>query len=140
MSFAVNLQTYKRAPVHFYDPLKAPLLDHYRQVLSKSCLPRLLYDWKPIYRLKVPAIRAVLDYLKCVPITANPMRRPLILPSLSFLLLFILFVLLLETNELDHINIFEWAFMVYAFGVLDQIWLFLVLNQRWYLQASPLIG
>ncbi len=24
------IQTYKRTPVHFYDPHKAPLLDHYR--------------------------------------------------------------------------------------------------------------
>ncbi|KAF9006151.1 hypothetical protein BDQ17DRAFT_1389716 [Cyathus striatus] len=35
--------TYKRTPVHFYDPHRAPLLDH--------------------YRLKVPAIRSVLEYL-----------------------------------------------------------------------------
>jgi len=25
-------QTYKRTPVHFYDPHNAPLLDHYRSV------------------------------------------------------------------------------------------------------------
>ena len=35
-------QTYKRTPIHFYDPRKAPLLDH--------------------YRLKVPAVRSVLEY------------------------------------------------------------------------------
>ncbi|KAF8323515.1 uncharacterized protein EI90DRAFT_2935528, partial [Cantharellus anzutake] len=74
---AILSDTYKRAPVHFYDPLRAPLLDH--------------------YRLKVPAIRAVLDYL-------------------NFLLLFILFVLFLETNELGRINIFEWAFIIYGLG------------------------
>ncbi|KAG2011863.1 calcium activated cation channel [Coprinopsis cinerea AmutBmut pab1-1] len=34
--------TYKRNPIHFYDPHKAPLLDH--------------------YRLKVPFIRSVLEY------------------------------------------------------------------------------
>ncbi|KAJ3983417.1 hypothetical protein F5890DRAFT_1523449 [Lentinula detonsa] len=34
--------TYKRNPIHFYDPHKAPLLDH--------------------YRLKVPLIRSVLEY------------------------------------------------------------------------------
>lgn len=35
-------QTYKRKTIHFYDPRKAPLLDH--------------------YRLKVPAVRSVLEY------------------------------------------------------------------------------
>ncbi|TFK65590.1 hypothetical protein BDN72DRAFT_900556 [Pluteus cervinus] len=35
--------TYKRNPVHFYDPYRAPLLDH--------------------YRLKVPVIRSFLDYI-----------------------------------------------------------------------------
>jgi hypothetical protein len=35
-------QTYKRNPIHFYDPHKAPLLDHYRCVEvahSASCCP-----------------------------------------------------------------------------------------------------
>ncbi|EPQ56311.1 hypothetical protein GLOTRDRAFT_128260 [Gloeophyllum trabeum ATCC 11539] len=69
--------TYKRNPIHFYDPHKAPLLDH--------------------YRLKVPAIRMVLEYL-------------------DFLLLFILFVFALELNQRDRVNIAEGAFMVYALG------------------------
>ncbi|PFH51765.1 hypothetical protein AMATHDRAFT_2680 [Amanita thiersii Skay4041] len=41
-SHSILSDTYKRTPVHFYDPHKAPLLDH--------------------YRLKVPSIRSVLEY------------------------------------------------------------------------------
>ncbi|RPD64222.1 hypothetical protein L226DRAFT_460344 [Lentinus tigrinus ALCF2SS1-7] len=69
--------TYKRNPIHFYDPHKAPLLDH--------------------YRLKVPAIRSVLEYT-------------------NFLVLFVLFVCAIEFSELDHINLAEIVFMVYALG------------------------
>ncbi|EJF64109.1 hypothetical protein DICSQDRAFT_100749 [Dichomitus squalens LYAD-421 SS1] len=69
--------TYKRNPIHFYDPHKAPLLDH--------------------YRLKVPAIRSVLEYT-------------------NFLVLFILFICAIEFNELDGINTAEIVFMVYALG------------------------
>ncbi|KAF7985141.1 hypothetical protein HWV62_7698 [Athelia sp. TMB] len=71
-------QTYKRTPIHFYDPHKAPLLDH--------------------YRLKVPAVRSVLEYTK----------------GHSFIILFILFVFTLETNDLDRINPAEVIFMVYV--------------------------
>ncbi|KAI6126399.1 hypothetical protein EV401DRAFT_2055309 [Pisolithus croceorrhizus] len=63
-------------PIHFYDPHKAPLLDH--------------------YRLKVPAIRSVLDYF-----------------SSSFSLLF---VIAIETNESDRINTPELVFMVCGLG------------------------
>ncbi|KAF8216497.1 hypothetical protein K438DRAFT_2007356 [Mycena galopus ATCC 62051] len=69
--------TYKRTPIHFYDPHKAPLLDH--------------------YRLKVPAIRSVLEYF-------------------NFLLLFILFVIAMEFNELKRINFSEALFIIYALG------------------------
>ncbi|KAF8318776.1 hypothetical protein DL93DRAFT_345555 [Clavulina sp. PMI_390] len=69
--------TYKKTPVHFYDPTKAPLLDH--------------------YRLKVPAIRSVLEYM-------------------NFLILFLLFITVLETNEIAYMNAFEWLFMVYGIG------------------------
>ncbi|KAF8586037.1 hypothetical protein K439DRAFT_1646379 [Ramaria rubella] len=69
--------TYKRTPVHFYNPHKAPLLDH--------------------YRLKVPAVRSVLEYI-------------------NFLFLFILFVRALEYNDLHRINISEAFFMVFALG------------------------
>jgi len=69
--------TYKRTPIHFYDPHSAPLLDH--------------------YRLKVPAIRSVLEYL-------------------NFLLLFVLFVVALELNEQDRINPAEMLFMIYGLG------------------------
>ena len=34
----------------------------------------------------------------------------------SFLILFVLFVLALEFSERDHINLFEWIFVVYALG------------------------
>ncbi|KAJ3506535.1 hypothetical protein NLJ89_g6810 [Agrocybe chaxingu] len=43
-SHSILSDTYKRTPIHFYDPHKAPLLDH--------------------YRLKVPSYRAVLEYVK----------------------------------------------------------------------------
>ncbi|KAH9000411.1 hypothetical protein EDB92DRAFT_1831125 [Lactarius akahatsu] len=69
--------TYKRAPIHFYNPHTAPLLDH--------------------YRLKVPAIRSVLEYF-------------------NFLILFILFVIAVELNEVDRLNAWEVAFMIYALG------------------------
>ncbi|KAJ6591536.1 hypothetical protein DFH09DRAFT_1244623 [Mycena vulgaris] len=72
-----SLQTYKRTPIHFYDPHKAPLLDH--------------------YRLKVPAIRSVLEYF-------------------NFLILFILFIFAIEINELNRINFAEMLFMIYALG------------------------
>uniref|UniRef100_A0A8H7XT63 Ion transport domain-containing protein n=1 Tax=Psilocybe cubensis TaxID=181762 RepID=A0A8H7XT63_PSICU len=76
-SHSILSDTYKRNPIHFYDPHKAPLLDH--------------------YRLKVPSIRSVLDYL-------------------NFLILFILFVVAIEFNERDRINASEVLFMVYALG------------------------
>jgi hypothetical protein len=69
--------TYKRTPIHFYDAHKAPLLDH--------------------YRLKVPAIRSVLEYL-------------------NFLILFVLFLIAIETNDQDRINASEALFMIYALG------------------------
>ncbi|KAJ7890538.1 receptor-activated Ca2+-permeable cation channel [Mycena olivaceomarginata] len=69
--------TYKRTPIHFYDPHKAPLLDH--------------------YRLKVPAIRSVLEYF-------------------NFLILFILFIIAMEMSEIKRINFSEILFMIYALG------------------------
>ncbi|KAI9456933.1 hypothetical protein HD554DRAFT_2317452 [Boletus coccyginus] len=76
-SHAILSDRYKRTPVHFYDPHKAPLLDH--------------------YRLKVPAIRAVLEYI-------------------NFLILFILFVIAIEMNQRHRLNTAETLFMVYALG------------------------
>lgn len=76
-SHSILSDRYKRTPIHFYDPHKAPLLDH--------------------YRLKVPAIRSVLDYV-------------------NFLILFILFVVAIETNEPDRINMPELIFMVCGLG------------------------
>lgn len=76
-SHSILSDTYKRTPVHFYDPHKAPLLDH--------------------YRLKVPAIRSVLEYF-------------------NFLILFVLFVIAIETSEVNKINISEGLFMIYALG------------------------
>ncbi|KIL69255.1 hypothetical protein M378DRAFT_21449 [Amanita muscaria Koide BX008] len=76
-SHAILSDTYKRTPIHFYDPHKAPLLDH--------------------YRLKVPSIRAVLEYV-------------------NFLTLFILFVVALEYSKFDRINMAELLFMIFALG------------------------
>ncbi|PVF92813.1 hypothetical protein CPB86DRAFT_809214 [Serendipita vermifera] len=74
---------YKRSPIHYYDPRKAPLLDH--------------------YRLKIPAIRSVLEYG-------------------NFLVLFVLFVITLEFYDPDNINTHEKIFMVYASGfVLEKL-------------------
>ncbi|GBE86440.1 predicted protein [Sparassis crispa] len=77
LSLILHLQTYKRTPIHFYDPYKAPLLDH--------------------YRLKVPAIRSVLEYT-------------------NFLVMFVLFIVALEFNTMGHINVAEGIFMIYALG------------------------
>lgn len=76
-SHSILSDTYKRNPVHFYDPHKAPLLDH--------------------YRLKVPAIRSVLEYT-------------------NFLLLFVLFAITIEFSEPGRINVAETFFMVYGLG------------------------
>ncbi|KAF9466080.1 receptor-activated Ca2+-permeable cation channel [Collybia nuda] len=76
-SHSILSDTYKKTPIHFYDPHKAPLLDH--------------------YRLKVPSIRSVLEYL-------------------NFLILFVLFIVAIEVNEKDRLNTAEIAFMVYALG------------------------
>ncbi|KAH9913920.1 uncharacterized protein B0H18DRAFT_887613, partial [Fomitopsis serialis] len=76
-SRSILSDTYKRTPIHFYDPHKAPLLDH--------------------YRLKVPAIRSVLEFT-------------------NFLILFILFVVALEFNERNRINAAEGIFIIYALG------------------------
>ncbi|KAH7890816.1 hypothetical protein F5I97DRAFT_1838990 [Phlebopus sp. FC_14] len=76
-SHSILSDRYKRTPMHFYDPHKAPLLDH--------------------YRLKVPAIRSVLDYI-------------------NFLILFILFIIAIEMNERHKVNIPEMIFMIYALG------------------------
>lgn len=76
-SHSILSDTYKRTPIHYYDPHKAPLLDH--------------------YRLKVPSIRAVLEFW-------------------NFVLLFILFVVAIEFSERDNVNAAETIFMVYALG------------------------
>ncbi|EEB93419.1 hypothetical protein MPER_07925, partial [Moniliophthora perniciosa FA553] len=76
-SHSILSDTYKRNPIHFYDPHKAPLLDH--------------------YRLKVPSIRSVLEYM-------------------NFMILFVLFIIAIEMNETDRLNESEILFMVYALG------------------------
>ncbi|KAH9169849.1 hypothetical protein EDB89DRAFT_1981646 [Lactarius sanguifluus] len=75
-SHSILSDTYKRAPIHFYNPHTAPLLDHY-----------------PV----LPAIRSVLEYF-------------------NFLILFILFVIAVELNEVDRLNAWEIAFMIYSLG------------------------
>ncbi|QRW02809.1 hypothetical protein RhiLY_01808 [Ceratobasidium sp. AG-Ba] len=74
---SILADTYKLKPIHFYDPHRAPILDH--------------------YRLKVPAVRSVLEYI-------------------NFLTLFVLFVVALELNEKSIINTAEGLFMIYALG------------------------
>ncbi|KAF6761717.1 receptor-activated Ca2+-permeable cation channel [Ephemerocybe angulata] len=69
--------TYKRTPVHFYDPHKAPLLDH--------------------YRLKVPSIRSVLEYM-------------------NFIILFVLYVTALEFADIHRFNLSELLFIIYSLG------------------------
>ncbi|KAG6813886.1 hypothetical protein H0H92_006293 [Tricholoma furcatifolium] len=76
-SHSILSDTYKRTPIHFYDPHKAPLLDH--------------------YRLKVPAIRSVLEYF-------------------NFVILFILFVVAIEVSQRDKLDAPEIIFIVYSLG------------------------
>ncbi|ELU44278.1 hypothetical protein AG1IA_01685 [Rhizoctonia solani AG-1 IA] len=86
-------QTYKLKPIHFYDPHRAPLLNH--------------------YRLKVPVIRGVLEYIKWA--THNSLRIKFLFSD-SFVLLFVLFVVALELNEKSTINMPEGLFMIYGLG------------------------
>ncbi|CAE6484324.1 unnamed protein product [Rhizoctonia solani] len=74
---SILADTYKLKPIHFYNPHRSPLLNH--------------------YRLKVPVIRGVLEYI-------------------NFVLLFILFVVALELNEKSKINMSEGLFMIYGLG------------------------
>ncbi|KAL7409126.1 hypothetical protein BDY24DRAFT_367278 [Mrakia frigida] len=76
-SHAIIADNYKRKPISIYNPHLAPTLDH--------------------YRLKVPRIRAMLEYC-------------------NFLILFVLFVIALEVSERDRINLGEWGFIIYAAG------------------------
>lgn len=79
--------------------------------IASSHLPSI--NLFPTQRLKVPAIRSVLEYLKWVLIQAIFCAR---LRSCSFLLLFVLFVVALELNERDRINSAEMIFMIYGLG------------------------
>ncbi len=65
--------------------------------------------------LKVPAIRSVLEYLKYV---VRPFAFLLVydVGNNSFLILFLLFVIAVELNEMDRINAWEVMFMVYSLG------------------------
>ena len=56
----------------------------------------------------------MLEYLKFVKL--HVLLVCLLNTPSSFVLLFILFVVVLETNEIDNINIPEWIFIIYAFG------------------------
>jgi hypothetical protein len=76
-SHAIISDNYKRKPISIYNPHLAPVLDH--------------------YRLRVPRIRAMLEYG-------------------NFVILFILFVIALEVSERDRINLGEWGFIIYASG------------------------
>jgi len=82
-SHSILSDTYKRTPIHVYNPHTVPLLDH--------------------YRLKVPAIRSVLEYI-------------------NFIVLFVLFIVAVELNERDCLNMWEVAFMIYSLGFsLDKV-------------------
>ncbi|CAE6479376.1 unnamed protein product [Rhizoctonia solani] len=90
---SILADTYKLKPIHFYDPHRAPLLNH--------------------YRLKVPVIRGVLEYIKWA--THNSLRIKFLFSD-SFVLLFVLFVVALELNEKSTINMPEGLFMIYGLG------------------------
>ena len=77
MSTHLISQNYKRKPIQLYNPHKAPLLDH--------------------YRLKVPKIRSVIEYM-------------------NFLILFVLYVTALENLQTNHMNWKEVLFIIYALG------------------------
>ncbi|EOR01157.1 hypothetical protein E3P92_01765 [Wallemia ichthyophaga] len=68
---------YKVKPITFFNPRQSPLLDH--------------------YRLKVPRIRSVIEYV-------------------NFCILFALFVFAIESNEQHSFNIIEIGFIFYALG------------------------
>ncbi|ORY33033.1 hypothetical protein BCR39DRAFT_520833 [Naematelia encephala] len=80
---AIIADNYKNKPIQIYNPHKAPLLDH--------------------YRLKVPRVRSILDYV-------------------SFLILFILYVVAVEGLDETHLNGKELAFIIYALAYsLDKL-------------------
>ncbi|WOO84870.1 Calcium channel YVC1 [Vanrija pseudolonga] len=72
---ALISDNYKTRPIQIYNPHKAPVLDH--------------------YRLKVPKIRAFLEYV-------------------NFAILFILYVVAIERLDPQHVNGYELVFIVYA--------------------------
>ncbi|WWC63799.1 uncharacterized protein I303_106404 [Kwoniella dejecticola CBS 10117] len=80
---ALIADNYKKKPIQMYNPHKAPLLDH--------------------YRLKVPRVRSMLEYL-------------------NFLILFTLYVVAIEGLQEDKLNGRELAFIVYALAFsLDKL-------------------
>lgn len=68
-------ESYKQRPIQIYNPHKAPILDH--------------------YRLKVPKIRAILEYV-------------------NFLILFVLYIATVEHIETHTMNTTELVFIIYA--------------------------
>jgi len=64
-------------------------------------------------RLKIPAIRSVLEYMKWV---SSELGNKYSAKIHSFLLLFVLFVIALEFYDPEKINLMEKVFMVYAAG------------------------
>ncbi|KAF5383692.1 hypothetical protein D9615_003626 [Tricholomella constricta] len=95
-SHSILSDTYKRTPIHFYDPHKAPLLDHYRFAHLYTIVAHTLID-SSSDRLKVPAIRSVLEYS-------------------NFVILFLLFIVAVEVSERDTLNTPEIVFMIYSLG------------------------
>jgi len=96
-------------PAHFYDPHKAPLLDHYRQVPNFSISNRSL----TFVQLESPSSSFSSG------ICQVQISFPFLFASQlndSFLILFILFIIAIELNTLDNINVPEALFMIFALG------------------------
>jgi len=109
-SHSLLSDTYKRAPIHYYDPRKAPLLDHYRSAPMSTSLT-LLTSWTGS---KCPQFgRSWSTSSECWTSFQRPISYSC--PS-SFGLLFTLFVIALELNDRHTINWAEAVFMIYALG------------------------
>ncbi len=66
------------------------------------------------FSLKVPSIRAVLDYTKCVRV--SHLSSLFIERFISFVILFILFITAIEFAKKDRLITAEICFMIYALG------------------------
>ena len=102
-------QTYKQNPIHLYNPYRAPLLDHYRYASAQSLNVRRSCFLQPegsrhTFSLGVHEVCMICGIH---PISAH---------SVSFLGLFVLFIIVIEFNELERVNPWEVFFMIYSLG------------------------